>query len=112
VAAAVAQSFGVQAATLQPPPNIPLVIAFDLSAQPGVYDDGIGPYVHGLDEVQAYISGTCDIVSFRTKDANWTAPRKLLFDFTGYVIDNLVYRNRYYVLGYKAATESLLERPA
>jgi hypothetical protein len=31
----------------------------------------------------------CDIISLRTKDANWTAPRKLVFDFTGYVIENL-----------------------
>jgi hypothetical protein len=43
VAAAVAQSFGVQAAKLQPPPNIPLVIAFNSRPQPGVCGDSVFP---------------------------------------------------------------------
>jgi hypothetical protein len=66
-----------------PPPDIPLSIAFNSSPQPGVYGDGIGPYIHDIDSVTAYLSGTCDQISFRTKDANWVAPRTLTFDCTG-----------------------------
>jgi hypothetical protein len=71
------------------PPNIPVTADFVTQPQPGLYGDGAGPYIDGIGGLNAGVSGSCDTISFRTVDSKLDPIRSVIFDFTGYSIDNL-----------------------
>ena len=70
-------------------PWIPVSVSFTTQPQPGVYGDAMGPYLDGLDGVEASVSSVCDHISFRTLLQNGQTLRPVIYNFAAHGIPNL-----------------------